>query len=49
MPSVIEYTLDRHSCGAYLEIMIPQKESQPLSHDLIEIFHKTTTLEIEDN
>lgn len=41
--------INRHSCGAYLEVMIPQEENKPLAHDLIETFHKTTTPEIDKN
>ena len=41
--------INRHSCGPYLEVMIPQEENKPLAHDLIETFHKTTTPEIDEN
>ena len=32
-----------HSGGAYLEVLIPAEESQPLPHELIERLHQTST------
>ena len=35
--------INNHPGGAYLEVMIPAEESQPLAEEVIETIHQTTT------
>ena len=35
--------INNHPGGAYLEVMIPAEESQPLAEEIIETIHQTTT------
>jgi indolepyruvate decarboxylase len=35
--------INGHEGGAYLEVLIPAEESQPLAEEVIETIHKTAT------
>ena len=41
--------INDHSGAAYLEILIPPEESQPLAEEVIETMHQTQTPKLKNN